>query len=172
VPNQLWTETYHKVSYSHAGADANTLALGVLQRVGAGTMSDMTAMELDPLVEDAQHEKARVDVMGLERALLTSMQTLASQGTIPPDDLARIIELRTNDTPLATAVAQAQKEAQSRQATPAPEGAPETQPGLAPPGQGAEQPSIPAAPQGGTNLAGLLRQLAVGARQAPQGAPA
>lgn len=175
TPNALWTETYHRVSYSHAGADANTLALGVLQRVGAGTMADITAMELDPLVADAQHEKSRVDIMGLEKALLASIQNLASQGTIPPGDLARIIQLRTNDTPLADAIAAAQKEAQARQATPAPPESPATQPGLAPPGAGAEQPSIPTAPQGGQNLAGLLRNLAAGSRAAsapPQGAPA
>jgi hypothetical protein len=166
TPNKLWEQTYHTVSYSHAGSDVNSLAIGVLQRVGAGTMSDITGMELDPLIDDAQQEKARVDIMGLEKALLTSIQTQTSQGAIPPMDVARMIQLRRSDTPLADAVLEAQKEAQKRQATPAPEGAPQTQPGLGPPGMGAEQPSIPPPPQGGANMAQLLQQLTAGAGQA------
>jgi hypothetical protein len=63
---------------------------------------------------------------------------------------------------LPAAIQAAQKRAQERQATPAPVGAPETMPGLAMPGMGAEQP---AAPQGAPSLESLLGQLGGGAPQ-------
>jgi hypothetical protein len=57
---------------------------------------------------------------------------------------------------LAGAVQQVQKEAQERQATPVPQGAPEGMPGLAMPGMGAE---APVEQQGPPQLDQLLAQL-------------
>lgn len=176
TPNVLWTVEgkpydYHQVTYSHAGSDVNGLAIGVLQRVGAGTMSAETGMELDPMIEDAEREKQRVTAEGLNKALLQGLQVQAAQGAIPPDDIGRMIQLLIEDNqPLYQAVANAQKEAQSRQATPAPQGAPETQPGLAQPGAGAEQPTIPQETPGTANLAQMLHALRAGGQ--PQGAAA
>jgi hypothetical protein len=64
------------------------------------------------------------------------------------------------------AVQMTQKRAQERQASMAPAGSPETMPGLAVPGSGAEMQAAPAAPQG---IQGLLAQLGGGA---PAGAMA
>ena len=63
---------------------------------------------------------------------------------------------------LAEAIEAAQKRAQERQATPAPQGAPETMPGLAMPGMGAEQPVAPQGPAGPPQLGELLSRLGGG----------
>ena len=75
----------------------------------------------------------------MEQALLASIQQQASEGVIPPNDLARIMELVANtDYELAEAVDKVQKEAQERQATMVEATAAEAQPGLALHGMGAE----------------------------------
>ena len=61
---------------------------------------------------------------------------------------------------LAQAIQAAQKRAQARQAAVAPAGSPETMPGLAPPGMGAEQPAGP--PMGGQSLQDMLASLGGG----------
>lgn len=160
TPSVHFTNDVNFVSYSHAGADINNLVVGIGQRVGMGLMSKRTGQELDPLIEDAEREHDRVVGESLEQSLLQGIQQQVSQGAIPPNDVARIIQLvRTDKADLAEAIMQVQEEAQKRQATPAPAGAPETQPGIAQPGQGAEQPTIPQAPGGLQNLTGLLSQL-------------
>jgi threonine dehydratase len=60
---------------------------------------------------------------------------------------------------LSEAIMAAQKRAQARQAAQAPAGSPETMPGLATPGMGAEQQAAPAAPQG---MDAMLAQLGGG----------
>ena len=62
---------------------------------------------------------------------------------------------------LPEAIQAGQKRAQERQAAQAPAGSPETMPGLAMPGMGAEQPV--AAPAGAPSLQDLLGQLGGGA---------
>jgi hypothetical protein len=57
----------------------------------------------------------------------------------------------TDKLPLAEAIEKVNKLAQERQATAAPMGSPETQPGLGAPGMGMEQPgSLPPATEGPT----------------------
>ena len=127
------------MSYSQAGADINNLVIGGGQRVGMGTMSKRSFMAIDPLVEDPEFEHDSVISEQLEQALLLSIQQQASEGVIPPADLARIMDLVANDQmELAGAVDKVQKEAQERQATMVEATAPEAQPGLAIPGMGAE----------------------------------
>ena len=104
-------------------------------------MSKQTAQEIDPFISDPEQEKDRVISEGLEQALLQSIQTQASQGAIPPSDVAAIVAMVASDkASLADAVTKIHEQAQKRQATQAPQGAPETMPGLAQPGMGAEQP--------------------------------
>jgi hypothetical protein len=141
IPNKDFETDANTVTYAYAGADANALVVGLGQRVGIGTMSKRTAQEIDPLISDPEVEHDRTVSESLEAALLSSVQTQAAQGAIPPADLAKIMKLVVSDKmDLASAVEKVQKEAQERQATPAPMGAPETMPGLAMPGMGAEQP--------------------------------
>ena len=139
TPNNNFDTTDNVVIYSQAGADINNLVIGGGQRVGMGTMSKRSFMMIDPLVEDPEFEHDAVVSEQLEQALLVSIQQQASEGIIPPADLARIMELvANNDYELPEAVDKMQKEAQERQATEVAAMAPEAQPGLGLPGMGAE----------------------------------
>jgi hypothetical protein len=164
VPNKDFEDDNNVVTYSHTGADANALVVGLGQRIGIGIMSKQTAQEIDPFISDPEQEKDRVISEGLEQALLQSIQTQASQGAIPPSDVAAIAAMVASDkASLADAVTKVHEQAQKRQATEAPQGAPETMPGLAQPGMGAEQPApAPAAqPQ---DVGAFLASLGGGAK--------
>ena len=168
VPNKMWETDFHYVTYSAAGSDVNSLIVGLGQRLGTGLMSKESAREADPLISDPELERDRIVAEGIESALLSSIQTQAADpnGPYQPDDLAFIAsQVLQNKMSLADAIMAAQKRAQERQATPAEAGSPETMPGLAMPGMGAEQPAAPAGPPG---MEGLLAQLGGGAAAAQQ----
>ena len=152
IPNKDFETDENNVTYSYAGADANALVVGLGQRIGLGTMSKRSAQEVDPLIADPEREHDRVVQEALEQALLASVQQQAQAGTIPPSDLAKIMSIVVSDKlPLAEAIEKVNKMAQERQATAAPMGSPETQPGLGAPGMGMEQPgSLPPATEGPT----------------------
>jgi hypothetical protein len=162
TPNKLWETDFHYVAYSASGSDVNSLIVGLGQRLGTGLMSKETARESDPLIVDPELEKDRIVAEGIEAALLQSIQSQAADpnGPYQPDDLAYIaMQVQSNKMSLAEAIQAAQKRAQARQAAEAPQGAPETMPGLAMPGMGAEQP---AAPSGPPNPQALLQALQAG----------
>ena len=161
VPNKDFEDDNNIVTYSHSGADANSLVVGLGQRIGIGIMSKQTAQEIDPFIQDPEMEKDRVISEGLEQALLQSIQSQAQQGAIPPSDVAAIADLVASDrASLAEAVTKVHAQAQKRQATEAPAGTPETMPGIAQPGMGAEQPQQ--APAGQPDLKSFLASLSQG----------
>lgn len=167
TPNKLWETDFHYVSYSASGSDVNSLIVGLGQRLGTGLMSKESAREADPLIADPELEKDRIVAEGIEAALLSSIQAQAADpnGPYQPDDLAFIAEqVQSNKMSLPEAIMAAQKRAQERQATPAEVGSPETMPGLAMPGMGAEQPAE--APPAG--MEGLLAQLGGGGAASAQ----
>ena len=167
TPNKLWETDFHYVSYSASGSDVNSLIVGLGQRLGTGLMSKESAREADPLIADPELEKDRIVAEGIEAALLSSIQAQAADpnGPYQPDDLAFIAEqVQSNKMSLSEAIMAAQKRAQERQATPAELGSPETMPGLAMPGMGAEQPAE--APPAG--MEGLLAQLGGGGAASAQ----
>lgn len=175
TPNKLWETDFHYVSYSASGSDVNSLIVGLGQRLGTGLMSKETARESDPLIVDPELEKDRIVAEGIESALLQSIQAQAADpnGPYQPDDLAYIAtQVQSNRMNLAEAIQAAQKRAQARQAFAAPAGTPETMPGLAMPGMGAEQPAAPPpGPEGPPQLGALLQQLGGGgAPPQPMGA--
>jgi hypothetical protein len=146
TPNKLWETDFHYVAYSAAGSDVNNLIVGLGQRLGTGLMSKESAREADPLISDPELEKDRIVAEGIEAALLSSIQAQAADpnGPYQPDDLAYIAsQVQSNKMNLPQAIMAAQKRAQARQAEAAPAGSPETMPGLAMPGMGAEQPIGP-----------------------------
>jgi hypothetical protein len=146
TPNKLWETDFHYVAYSAAGSDVNSLIVGLGQRLGTGLMSKESAREADPLISDPELEKDRLVAEGIEAALLSSIQAQAADpnGPYQPDDLAYIAsQVQSNKMNLSEAIMAAQRRAQARQAAQAPAGAPETMPGLAMPGMGAEQPIGP-----------------------------
>jgi hypothetical protein len=159
TPNVHFDSDENVVMFSHPGSDINNLVIGAGQRIGMGTLSKRAFMQIDPLVDDAETEHDAVIAEALEQALLSSLATQASQGGIPPGDLARITELvRTDRAELADAIQQVQREAQERQAKEVPAGTPESMPGLAQPGAGAE--ATPTPPQAGQpSLRELLAQV-------------
>ena len=173
TPEKLWETDHHFVSYPASGSDVNSLIVGLGQRLGTGLMSKESAREADPLIADPELERDRIVAEGIEAALLSSIQAQAADpnGPYQPDDLAFIAEMvGTNKMGLPAAIQAAQKRAKERQATPAPMGAPETMPGLAPPGMGAEQPMEPPTPGGG-GIEGLLSQLGGGGMPPGMGGP-
>ena len=163
TPNKMWETDFHYVSYSAAGSDVNNLIVGLGQRLGTGLMSKESAREADPLISDPELERDRIVAEGIEAALLSSIQAQAADpnGPYQPDDLAYVAEqVQSNKMSLPEAIMAAQKRAQERQAAMAPQGAPETMPGLSAPGMGMEQPV--AGPSGPPSLESLLGQLGGG----------
>jgi hypothetical protein len=108
-------------------------------------------------------EHDRIIAEGVESALMSSIQQQASMpdGPYQPEDLAYLTKLvLQDDVPLSEAVRRTDQRAKDRQAAMAPAGAPETMPGLAMPGMGAEmQAAPPQAPAGPPPLEALLAQL-------------
>lgn len=160
IPNQLWTNDFHYVTYSAAGSDVNALVVGLGQRLGAGIISKETARESDPLIADPDLEHDRIIAEGVEAALLSSIQQQAvdPNGPYQPEDLAYLTKLVVeNDVPLFEAVRRTDQRARDRQAAMVQPGAPEAMPGLAQPGMGAEAGVAPPAGAGG--IEELLSQL-------------
>lgn len=159
VPNKVFETDFHYVTYPSSGSDVNGLIVGLGQRLGTGLMSKESAREADPLITDPELEKDRITAEGMEAALLSSIQTQAADpnGPYQPEDLAYLTMLTVEkNVPLYEAVQMTQRRAQERQAAQAPQGAPETMPGLALPGMGAEMQPTPAGPP---SVQGLLAQL-------------
>jgi len=160
VPEKIWETDFHYVAYSAAGSDINSLIVGLGQRLGVGMMSKESAREADPLISDPELEHDRIIAEGVEAALLSSIQQQAAnpQGPYQPDDLAYLTMLvMEQDQSLYEAVRLTDERARERQAQAMPMGAPETMPGLAAPGMGAEAPVE--SPAGGPPLEALLAQL-------------
>lgn len=176
-PVETFETDEHSVRYAIPGASINELVIGGGQRIGMGALSTETWMTLDPLIEDAEMEMRRVDVEGLRRAAMSSLQTMAAGGQLPPPDAARIIQLRYKGQSIEDAILTVQKEAQERQASSGPEGAPdgpvapgapEAQPGIAVAGTGAEAPEAIAPPEASL---GNLRQMLSNLRQPTRATP-
>ena len=160
VPNKIWQTDFHYVAYSAAGSDVNSLIIGLGQRLGTGLMSKESAREADPLITDPELEHDRIIAEGVESALLSSIQQQAvnPQGPYQPEDLAYLTSLvLEKDATLYDAVKRTDQRARDRQAAAMPQGAPETMPGLAAPGMGAEAPVQ--GPAGAPPLEALLAQL-------------
>lgn len=159
TPGDTFTSDVNFVTFAHAGADQNQLTVALGQKLGTGQISRFTAMQLDPMIDDPEFEHDQIIKEALEQAILAGLQQHVTDGTMPLVDAAHIMNLvASNRKDLVDAVLQAQEDAQQRQAAQVPAGAPEGQPGLASPGQGAEAGVAPPA-GGGADLPALLAQL-------------
>lgn len=167
TPNKDFETDHNIVKYPYAGADANGLTVQGGQKVAMETMSKWTFMNIDPSIEDPQQELDRINQEQMLSAILAGFNQKLQTGEIPIADGARVMQLVVTDKQSPQdAILMVQKEAQARQATPVPAGAPETQPGLSMPGMGAEQPTIQPPPQASGNLATALQQLRVNSKGA------
>jgi hypothetical protein len=173
IPSKTFENDHNIVSYPMTGTDVNGTTVMIGQLTGLGLLSKYGAAMMHPAISDAALEHDRVVSEAIEQALLAGLAMQAQQGSLPPSDLARIMDLVKQDKcDLADAVTKVHQEAQARQASATPDGAPAgavpgspaTQPGLAQPGQGAEQPGTPPAaigppPASLGNLMQLVRSL-------------
>ena len=119
TPDRLFETDIHEVHYPYAGADANTLDIRVAQKIGTGTLSKQSGMEMDPLVRDFESEHDRINAEAIDQAFLTSVQTLASSPESPllPSDFARMTRLvRENRMEIYEAFETVNEEVKARQA--------------------------------------------------------
>lgn len=181
TPAKDLDSTLNVVAYPIPGADESQMSVAIAQMTGSGLMSERTGRVKHPLIDDPDLEERQIAREQFRKALYASVQQQAATGAIPISDAARILELMTEGKSEVEAVLQAHKEAQARQATQAPPpgpgqvGAPESQPGLAQPGAGAEQPpgappTIPPPPMSLANYRSLTRDLAAAPTPTPTGA--
>lgn len=171
IPNQVFPDDEHRVTYPISGADQNALIIGMEQRVGSRGMSRYTAMTLDPWIANPEYEHDRIQYEGIEDAVLASLQAKANSGEIPLTAVVQIQQLILNDdmelgdaivkvTEQAAAAAQQVPESGSA-ATP-------DQLAAAPTAQALTgTPPIPPPEAGATNLAGIFGALR-GTRPLPQ----
>lgn len=165
TPNRTFETDEVVVTYPATGTDVQNLTIMTGQLLGTGMISTRTAMEMHPFVEDAERENDRVQAEALRRAGFAAIETMASAGQIPPTDIARIAELiESDEMEWWQAVNKVQEEAQERQSTtvdPVQPGSPESMPGIAMPGAGAEAgvSAIPGPPQGQQDISSLLSTL-------------
>lgn len=154
---EVFETDQHRVAYSHAGADVNSLTVGVGQLIGLELMSKRTGMESHPMIEDPETEFDRITDEGLFAALMAKVQQDANQGTISARNLARIRQwVRTNQKELDEAILAIDEEVRQEQATEVPPTAPEAMPGL----EGGVDPGVTVqdTPPSLDNLAAMLRQ--------------
>lgn len=170
TPDETFETDEVTVKYSMPGTDANSLVIALGQRVNMGTMSIQTAMETDPVIEDPIVERDRVEMEGILRALLASIEQGVQQGSIGPPEVAMIAKAKYGSHEQLWDVVikvhdqmQAQQAAQSQ----APPGAPATQPGLGGGGQppGGAPPSPFSGPPSSPALAQILGNLRSPAQQ-------
>ncbi len=162
-PSDIWESTEHMVEYPLAGTDLSDLVINGGQRVGMGTMSKRSFMDIDPLVSDAEAEAQRVNFEGIDAAAFSGLQTLVSQPE-GPLQLHHVMEIRRRvreGEDWGDVYLEVHRELQEAQSQGAPAGSPEVQTGLATPGQGSEIPSIPGLGPGAADMTALLSQLGV-----------
>lgn len=167
VPNDTFVTDTNVVTYPLVGSDINGLMVGLGQRVASGIMSAQTAAEIDPLTDDPELERRRIVAEALDRSMLQGVEAQATNGAIPPHFIARMKTLVLSGMSLEDAMDAVQKEAQQLQATPAPAGSPETQPGIAQEGAGAQAPAVAPPTSSQDNLAAVLQALRTPMRPNP-----
>ena len=65
TPNETFETDLSEVKYPMPGTDINGLIVAIGQRLGLGEMSVLTAMVMDPAIDDPEEEYARVQVDAL-----------------------------------------------------------------------------------------------------------
>jgi hypothetical protein len=171
TPGEDFETAPHLTYCPTAGYDVTTLGTILPARKAAGLLSTRTAMELDPFIDDPEAELDQIRYENLEGLVYGLIQQGVVQGSTPIMDVATFAEEIMNGRSPWKAMAKMQAEAQKRQATEAEPGAPETMPGISPPGIGAEQPTPPAPPPGmGTDQRmAMAQQMLQAVRSQPTG---
>lgn len=114
--SKVFSHDEHTVAYPVSGADINSLIMGLGQRIGMGTLSKRSGMEMDPWITSAETEHDQIIAEGLEMALIGGIQQQAAAGAIPPLVLGKIMDLVANDKmELPEALVKATEDAQKAQ---------------------------------------------------------
>lgn len=153
------------VKYSYPGTDINGHTIRSGQKLGLELISQQTAREQDPEIEDAEFEHDRIIFERLERSVLVELEQPGTLDVVNKAKLAK--RVLDNKVELFDAVIDIHEEAQERQAVIDAEGnptgvdpmAPEAQPGIVPPGMGAEAGVIPPPPQDMADVSQLFSQI-------------
>lgn len=164
TPEETFETDEVYVKYSLAGTDANSMVVAILQRTQGGIISQQTGREMDPAVEDPILERDRVEIEGIRRALLTSLEQQAQQGQLGPDQIALIAKIKwATHGELEDVVLEAHKQMQEQQAAQAQlaPSSPEAQQGLGTPNPGTAAGGAPSNP----GLAQMLQTLQAPASQ-------
>ena len=166
TPNDVFDTDQNVVKYGITGTDANSFVIAAGQRLQMETLSQETFMEMDPLVEDVQEELGRIWVGSARRAMMSSVETQASQGQIAPDFIARFAKAlqdgKVNPEDALTEVhSEMQREQAAQAAAAGPPGAGAPPPGAMPGMTGAPgvQGGVPMPPPGQGALSQILGNL-------------
>jgi len=171
TPNDVFENDQNVVKYGMTGTDANSFVIAMGQRLQMETISPETFMEMDPVVEDVQEEMGRIWISGARRAMMSSVENQASQGTIDPTFIARFAQAlqdgKTQPEDALTTVHQEMQKEQAAQQASQPQQAP--QPGQMPGMTGAPgvQGGVPMPPPGQGALSQILGNLRKPAAQSP-----
>ena len=173
--DQLWSGAQNLwVKFAHAGVDAQGLPVEIGQRVGMGTLSKRSAMEIDPLIEDPQAEFDRMNMETLRSGLQQSLLAMAQDPSAAPMIAQIMIASRESENEIEDAVIKIhgqmqQQQAQQAAAQPQPgmAPAPGAQPGMGAPGQAIQPP--PPSSQALTALLGGLHRQTVAGNATPTG---
>lgn len=179
-PAAIWDETTEcMVAYPMPGLDAQgaTVVLGQLNSMRA--ISRRTVRDLHPMVPDGTEQETELVAEALDDAIAMSALGLVQSGQLAWTDLAVIRGKVRTGMPIEKAIAEAQEEAQRRQATqpeapaePDLAAPPEAMPGLNAPTAGGQTapPAQPSSPMGqGQQFDALMQALM---SQPGAGAPA
>lgn len=187
TPDKAFETDWHVVKYSMPGSDAASIPIELGQRTSTGEMSQQTAREIDPFIEDPIRERNQVEMEGLQRAIIGGLEQQlampAGQGGMDPITVAKIAQMRATNPGMYIQDAmiavheQMQKDQAAQQASAQQQGPtvpgmgqadPNAQPGMNAPPPGAPAPATPPPQAGEQNLAAILQTLR---RPANQGAP-
>jgi hypothetical protein len=170
TPNDIFDVEISKVVYPMPGTDASSLTVAIGQKVGMGTMSTHTAMILDPTIENPIKELERIEIEGLRKSLMTSLEQQAVQGQLDANTMSRIIKKRISGLNIEDAVSkvheemQQEQQEQQQQMAQQQQPSPDMQPGMA---AGPENPPMAMPQQGAPDIRAALAGL-----HGPGGEPA
>ncbi|HLT69591.1 MAG TPA: hypothetical protein VKZ72_05465 [Acidimicrobiales bacterium] len=117
-PVDIWTETRKSVvAYPMPGMDAQNATVAIAALNQARMLSRRTGMAKHPLVDNPDAEERALIEEALDDAIVMSGVQLVASGQMAWTDLARVRELVREGKMIEDAIAQAQQEAQERQAT-------------------------------------------------------
>lgn len=179
VPSKIWDETKASVvTYPMPGMDAQNATIAIASLNQARMLSRRTGMNKHPLVDDAEAEELNMVEESLDDAIVMTAVQLVSSGQLAWTDLGVIRSKVRTGMMIEDAIAEAQKEAQERQATAAPEAVtpdqvlpPGAMPGLNAPEAGGQM-ALPPGPQPQLPPGDQFEQVAQALMAAPPGAGA